>query len=244
MSSQQSLPPSGPKILIVGFGALGALYAWILSKGGAQIYALARSNAKTLLTRGIDIQSEIYGKDNYKPYKVLSSSDEAALYEPYDYVLCTMKIVPEEEKTGSLLLKLLRGNGIHSALPRQKRPTIVFVENGIGIEEEPLETLVRGQDAVASTIISCCAWLGATLTNGGTVVEHGSMEQLIMGLYPAPDPAVEGVDELRWRKEKLQLIHDIYKRGGGGAVLIEGDIQPLRWRKCEWSPHCARLVDA
>lgn len=225
---------ASPKVLVIGFGALGALYSWLLSKGGAEIYALARSNAKSLSERGIDIRSQKYGNDSgFKPHKVLSSVEEVAQYEPYDYILCTMKIVPEEQKTGDLLLNLLKGKGVHSQLERKKKPTIVFVENGIGIEEEPLETLCKGKDSVASTIISCCAWLGATLEEGGTVVSHGSLETLQMGLYPAPDPGNDDAEELAWRMEKLNVFGDTFARGGGGTKLIEGDIQPQRWRKRE-----------
>jgi 2-dehydropantoate 2-reductase len=233
-ANETAMPSSPPKVLVIGFGALGGLYSWILSKGGAQIYALARSNAKSLSTRGIDIRSEKYGnEEGYKPYKVLSSPEEVAQHEPYDYVLCTMKIVPEEKRTGDLLLNLLKGNGVHAKLERKKKPTIVFVENGIGIEEEPLETLCKGENAVASTIISCCAWLGATLQEGGTVVSHGPLEKLQMGLYPSPDPQRDNKEELAWRMEKLKVFGSTYQRGGGGGIVIEGDIQPQRWRKCE-----------
>ena len=226
-----------PKVLVVGFGALGALYAWLLSRGGAEIYALARSNAQSLRSRGIDIESLKYGNEaGFKPHKVLSSPAEVQKHGPYDYVLCTMKIVPEEEKTGELLRKLLGANKADAKDLQgghKKKPVIVFVENGIGIEEEPHETLCTGKDAVASTIISCCAWLGATLTEGGTVVKHGALEKLQMGLYPAPDEAKDSAEELEWRREKLNTFADTFSKGGGGTELIPGDIQPLRWRKRE-----------
>ena len=223
---------SPPKILVIGFGALGGLYSWILSKGGAQIYAVARSNAQSLRTSGIRIQSEAYGTEDFKPYKVFSSPEEIVECEPYDYVLCTMKIVPEEEKTGDLLKKMLKGNGAHSTLPRIKKPAIVFVENGIGIEDEPFETLCKGDDAIASTIISCCAWLGANLTDGGKVVSHGNFERLEMGLYPPPN-ATDDAQEASWQMEKLKAFSEMYNRGDGKAELIEGDIQPKRWIKGE-----------
>lgn len=220
------------KVLVIGFGALGALYSWILAKGGAQIYAVARSNAKSLSTTGIDIRSQCYGNEiGFKPYRVFSSANEIQEFEPYDYVLCTMKIVPEEEKTGQLLLKLLKGNGAHSRSSREKKPTIVFVENGIGIEEEPYETLCKGKDAVAGTIIACNAWLGANLVEGGKAVLHGGFERLEMGLYPAPNPANDDKEELKWRREKLKVFSDTYNRGGGKAISFEGDIQPMRWKK-------------
>jgi 2-dehydropantoate 2-reductase len=239
MSSSKSASASGtgadatpPKILVIGFGALGGLYSWILSKGGAQIYAVARSNAQSLRTDGIRIESEAYGTEVFKPYKVFSSPEEIASCEPYDYILCTMKIVPEEERTGDLLKRMLKGNGAHSSLPRIKKPAIIFVENGIGIEDEPYETLCKGDDAIASTIISCCAWLGANLVDGGKVVKHGAFERLEMGLFP-PLKAQDDAVEAKWQMEKLKVFSEMYNKGGGNAMLIEGDIQPKRWIKSE-----------
>jgi 2-dehydropantoate 2-reductase len=241
MSSSKAVSTAGEqegkspiKVLVIGFGALGGLYSWILSKGGAQIYAVARSNAQSLRQDGIRIESEAYGiEPSFKPYKVFSSPEEIAECEPYDYVLCTMKIVPEEEPTGQLLHKMLKGKGIHSSLLRSQKPTIVFVENGIGIEEEPYETLCKGEGAIAGTIISCCAWLGANLIQGGKVVSHGNFERLEMGLYPAPNEAEK--EELAWQKEKLRTFSETYTRGGGKAMLIEEDIQPNRWKKILWN---------
>ncbi|UZJ51299.1 hypothetical protein CBS101457_000619 [Exobasidium rhododendri] len=241
-ASSSSPSPQPPKILVIGFGALGALYSWLLTRGGAQIYALARSNAKSLSEGGIDIESQRYGDEKgFKPFKVLASAEEVRQHGPYDYVLCTMKIVPEEQSTGEFLLNILRGkqkgSNTYSNVPKSQRPTIVFVENGIGIEEEPYQTLCNGEedDAVAGTIISCCAWLGATLERGGTLVSHGTMETLQMGLYPAPDSHNADPAEIAWRRQNLKVFSDTYARGGGGAEPFEGDIQPQRWRKLLWN---------
>lgn len=249
---------SGPKVLVLGFGALGALYGFLLARGGARVYAVARSNAATLREHGINIQSQLYGHHAaFKPTGVLTSAEEARAEEPFDYVLCTVKIVPEHRPVGVWIRDFLvplssssslasashsggKGDGKKAVKTREDLPTIVFVENGIGIEEEPYETLCNGKDPVASAIISCCAWLGATLIDGGRTVSHGGLEKLEMGLYPAPIEPQEGTgdhgqDQDAWRRARLHAFHRTYTAGEGGGVLIEGDIQPKRWTKLLWN---------
>ena len=228
------LSPSGsPRVLVLGFGALGALYSFLLSRGGARVYAVARSNAETVKKDGININSQKLGKHSaYRPLDVFSSAEEARTkVDNYDYVVCTVKICPEQRATGKWIKDFLpSGKG----KMRPELPTVVFVENGIGIEEEPYETLCQGDEPVASTIISCCAWLGATLVDQGKTVEHGALERLEMGLYPFREAGEDLESAQSWRVTKLHAFAETFKAGGGGSVVIVGDIQVKRWVKCKF----------
>lgn len=120
---------SGPRVLVLGFGALGALYGFLLARGGAKVFAVARSNAHSLRERGIDICSEKYGEHyGFKPTGVFSSPEqvrEEAIQRPFDYILCTVKICPEQRLTGQWIREYLpSGKGRQ----REKLPTVVFVE--------------------------------------------------------------------------------------------------------------------
>lgn len=122
---------AGPRILVLGFGALGALYGFLLARGGAQVYAVARSNAVSLRERGIDICSEKYGNhQGFKPAGVFRSAEqvrEEATQRPFDYILCTIKICPEQRLTGKWIREYLpSGKG----RKREDLTTIVFVEVG------------------------------------------------------------------------------------------------------------------
>lgn len=227
------LSPSGsPRILVLGFGALGALYSFILSKGGARVYAVARSNAEVVKRDGIEIKSQKFGHHSaFRPLDVFSSAEEARTkVENYDYVLCTVKICPEQRATGRWIKEFLPSG---KDKLRPELPTVVFVENGIGIEEEPYETLCQGDEPVASTIITCCAWLGANLVNQGKTVDHGPLERLDMGLYPFRERGEDDESPQSWRVTKLHAFAECFKAGGGGSVVIVGDIQVKRWIKCE-----------
>jgi len=49
-----------------------------------------------------------------------------------------------------------------------------LIQNGVGIEDSVYQTLVV-KEKLASSIISCVAWIGTNLIEGGTVVEHGAL---------------------------------------------------------------------
>lgn len=120
---------SGPRVLVLGFGALGALYGFLLARGGAQVFAVARSNADSLLTRGIDICSEKYGDHpGFKPDGVFRSAQEvkeAATKMPFDYILCTVKICPEQRLTGKWIRDYLPSG---AGKQREQLTTVVFIE--------------------------------------------------------------------------------------------------------------------
>jgi len=57
-------------ILIVGFGGVGAAYAFILSKGGANVTVVARSNYTAVNESGLNIISEKYGQHTgWRPHR-------------------------------------------------------------------------------------------------------------------------------------------------------------------------------
>lgn len=73
-----------PRVLILGFGALGVLYGWLLSRGGAHVTAFARSNAQVVREEGVNLRSQKYGNhDAWRPDAVVSTNEEARKQE-YD----------------------------------------------------------------------------------------------------------------------------------------------------------------
>lgn len=66
-----------PEVLLIGFGAVGALYAFVLQRGGARITAVCRSNYETVKEKGINVISEKYGSHmNWRPDQVVRSPEE------------------------------------------------------------------------------------------------------------------------------------------------------------------------
>mgnify|MGYP001761042259 FL=1 len=47
------------EVLLLGLGAVGTLYAYILQSGGANVTAVCRSNYQVVRDHGIDIVSDL-----------------------------------------------------------------------------------------------------------------------------------------------------------------------------------------
>ncbi|KAF8523351.1 6-phosphogluconate dehydrogenase C-terminal domain-like protein [Hysterangium stoloniferum] len=204
------------EVCVVGFGALGALYSFLIEKSKkAAVTAVCRSNYGTVKSRGIDIRSEAYGDhDAWKPSRVVSSTLEAA-DRKYDCVICATKYIPDVLPTTTILGPLLTGS-----------LTFVLIQNGIGIHEE-LRSMVP--DAV--TVISACAWVDATILDEGRVLRHGR-DRLILGAHMAKANLTEDVVSPDFQRTKNLVA--ILQEGGCDAVYTE-NIAEAKWQKNLWN---------
>lgn len=87
-------------------------------------------------------------------------------------VLYTAKLTPDVSPTEDIIRPYLSTSTPQD--PTSKKPVIVLIQNGVGIEDSVYEALVV-KDKLASGVISCVAWIGTNLIQGGTVVEHGAL---------------------------------------------------------------------
>lgn len=153
-------------------------------------------------------------------------------------MLSTTKCTPDLQPLSEAILPFLR-----KPQGSEQGPTIVLIQNGIDIEEEVHKRLVRDLK-LALNIISCTAWCGTNLVEGGSKIEHGALERLDMGLYPTPNGTNVVATEMSatfYTKNKLaqaeatfQRFVEMYNRGRGTAGP-QKDIQPGRWRKVLWN---------
>ncbi|SPO20857.1 uncharacterized protein UTRI_00334 [Ustilago trichophora] len=230
-----------PEILCIGFGALGTIYSYLLSTGGASITAVARSNYTALTTTGIHISSAKYGEiSGYKPTRTIRESEPHLAQDRfYDFVVCSFKNVPDHKSASSIIRPFLKTAQAKKEDEETKLPTIVLLQNGVGIEAEVMESLVEreGEEKVAKGVISAVAWIGANLADGGTRVMHGALERLEMGVYPRSSAALlpDGRRQIS-TEEQTALDHfsRIYIAGGGGGKAVD-DIEAIRWQKVLWN---------
>lgn len=233
---------SKPEILCIGFGALGTIYSYLLSQGGAAITAVARSNYSTLTTTGIHISSSKYGEiPGWKPDRTIRESEpNLAQDRYYDFVVCSFKNVPDHKSASSIIRPFLKPRSGEDGEGEPKLPTIVLLQNGVGIEDEVVKNLVEcGSDEgrVASGVISAVAWIGANLAENGTKVMHGALERLEMGVYPRSDAKLlpDGRRQVSSNEQKaLDTFTQIYLSGGGGGKAVD-DIEAIRWTKVLWN---------
>ncbi|KAK4706144.1 hypothetical protein P7C70_g45, partial [Phenoliferia sp. Uapishka_3] len=227
-------------ILIVGFGAIGTIYGYLLSQNPkVRVTGIARSQADSFNANGVNIESERHGSiKGWRPYRVVKDAADAA-DRPYAFIIACFKCLPDLLPSASVLAPFLDS----SFAQENGGPTLVLIQNGLGIEH-PVQVAYP-----KVPIISAVAWIGANLLPGPTVT-HGMLEELIVGLYQGEggvdenhanslgDPAgysLEGGEERR----KIGLANtkqfaDLLNSGGGKCTLVD-DIQPKRYEKVLWN---------
>lgn len=191
---------------------------------------------------GITFQSDKFGVwEKWVPDVVYQDGNEEHQKESqqgdtYDYVLCCFKAVEESVPAMSEIVRpwLARGGAGASAGGGKGGPRIVMIQNGIGIEREMQANLVDA--GYARGISSGIAWIGANLRENGTVVTHGSMDRIEMGLYSGLEH-----NEDQDHKDQDQETFQRAFNSGGGQLEIKMDIQPIRWAKLLWNAAWASI---
>ncbi|KIY70723.1 6-phosphogluconate dehydrogenase C-terminal domain-like protein [Cylindrobasidium torrendii FP15055 ss-10] len=209
------------EILLVGLGAIGTIYAYVLQASGlANVTVVARSNYDVAKGSGIHIKSLKFGNHpGWKPDNVVASIAEAATKQ-YDYVIVTTKLVPELLTTPQLLEPFLTAPYIDSF----EQPVYVLAQNGLEIEQDLYDAVA----ALGKTpkILPCALQIGCSLVDN--VVEHLTGENIIIGFHRPNDylTATNTADE----QATLDDLTNILKTGGSDARGVP-DIPRYKFHK-------------
>lgn len=150
------------KILIIGGGAIGALYGSKLALAGAQVSIVCRSNYNKVKKNGYKIQTKT-GDYFFSPKPVLKKS--AHYTDKPDYVVVTTKVLPQIS-VPDLIRPVLH-----------KNTAIVLLQNGIGIES-PIAAAFPDHE-----LISALAFVCVSQSQPGHI-HHSDYGRLILGNYP------------------------------------------------------------
>ena len=155
---------SSPYILVVGAGAIGALFGSALARQGARVAVVCRSDYAVVKRDGYDIRSPLLGDHRFRPHEVFNDTSECT--QTPDYVILATKVLPGVDRAA-----LLR-----PAVHRQS--VIVLIQNGIDIEAEIAQAFPHNE------MLSSLAFVGVGRVGPGAV-NHQSLGSLIMGRYPS-----------------------------------------------------------
>ncbi|KAI1617009.1 2-dehydropantoate 2-reductase [Exophiala viscosa] len=197
-------------VLIFGTGSIGGVYACILSNASANVTCVCRSNYEEARKNGFAVTSSVFGRLHARPVIVRSVQEATqSCSDGFHFIVLCTKATKE---TTSITLEALE----HAVNSRSKFPTLVIIQNGLGVEES-------FHIAFPSTvIISGVAYLPTTQTSPA-VFSHSETEHLHLGLYPSQCPSVSSQTHL----------HDFARlvRAGNATVTVHDDIQRERWKK-------------
>lgn len=184
------------KILVIGLGAVGCLYAAKLQQAGAQVAVVCRSNFEEVKARGIEVKS-IWGDFIFQPNQVLKNCEE---YQgEADFIIAATKIVQ-----GLNLPQM-----IASAV--SKNTTIALIQNGIFIEDEMarafpnnhLLSVIAFVDVIRDSLNSITHAGDGKLTIGEFLNPNPQKTQQLAGLFTkAAVPVILSADIQfdRWKK--------------------------------------------
>ncbi len=132
---------SQDKILIIGAGAIGSFYGAILSKAGADVSVVCRSDYKIVKQNGYSIKSNDLGNWTFTPTQVLKTATD---YKgQVDYIVLCTKITPESN----------RAELVRAAV--SAKTCIVFIQNGVEIEQE-LVNAFPNNEIISGLAFICC----------------------------------------------------------------------------------------
>jgi 2-dehydropantoate 2-reductase len=151
-------------ILIVGAGAVGALYGSALAGQGARVCVVCRSDYDVVSREGYDIRSQLLGDHRFRPERVYREVAECR--EPPDYLVLTSKVLEDVDRAA--LIRPAVG----------PRTVIVLIQNGVDIEA-PIAAAFPGNE-----LLSCLAFIGVGRGGPGQV-HHQTLGSLLMGAYPS-----------------------------------------------------------
>ncbi|KAI9647875.1 hypothetical protein NHQ30_004263 [Ciborinia camelliae] len=197
-------------VLFYGFGAIGSVYAFILSRSSnVRLTVVARSNYEAVKENGLKLISENHGENTFYPANVVKTISEAPGH--YDFIVCSHKAIGQEAVAKSLAPII------------SESTSIVLIQNGVG-NEDPFRALYP-----QSTIISCVAWTGAIQNTPG-VVNHTKSENLQLGLFQNPNVSIE------MENERIQAFSDLLTAGKTPHEVFSPErLQIARWEKVVWN---------
>lgn len=160
-------------VLIVGAGAVGALFGSALARQGARVSVVCRSDYDAVSRDGYDIRSKVFGDHRFRPEHVYRNVADCR--ESPDYLLLTSKVLENVDRAA--LIRPAVG----------PRTVIVLIQNGVDIEPPIAEAFPENE------LLSSLAFVAVGRGAPGQV-NHLSLGSLILGRYPAGvTPAAQAI---------------------------------------------------
>lgn len=190
------------KILLIGAGSVGVYFCGRAALGGTQVEVVAHREFDKISHEGYFVES-IAGNFTFRPSRVLHSAAEAS--SDIDAVVLATKVLPDIDREALL----------SPVADFPSKPSIVLIQNGIGIDE-PVAEAFPGNE-----LISVIAYIGASRKAVNHIV-HSGAGRLLMGI------ANDG---------ETSRIADLARCFNAGNVPCEivPDIALERWKKLLWN---------
>ncbi|OJJ70031.1 hypothetical protein ASPBRDRAFT_678566 [Aspergillus brasiliensis CBS 101740] len=214
------------RVLLLGSGGVGTIAALNLEIGGlAEVTSVLRSNYAVVSLRGFTIKSCEHGEiQNWRPTEILNSVPsvaDSATIQPFDYVVCCTKNVPDVTPTACEIIAPAISPG---------HTVIVLVQNGLNIEKPFLRRFP------SNIVLSGVSRIDAHEVAPG-VIEQRQKDILYVGAF---ENCLLPHEE---QQKAAQHFANIYSAGLKTTCSYEPNVRYDRWVKlvnnASFNPICA-----
>jgi 2-dehydropantoate 2-reductase len=190
----------------------------------ATVTAILRSNYTKVKCDGFTLDSCDHGQiKGWQPSSILNKIPDQDPSNPFDYIICTTKNLPDVPPTVVDLIK-------PAVTPAHT--VIVLIQNGLNIET-PILTAFPD-----NICLSGVSLMGADELEPGHILQN-DVDRLYIGVFLNPNPKL--VEEKQVAAAK-HFVH-IYSASGKVQCSYQPDVLFVRWRKlmynAVWNPICA-----
>ncbi len=197
----------GPRIGIIGTGAIGGFYGVMLARAGFDVHFLLRSEYPAVVRDGIHINSAVHGQLHLQP---VQAYEDAAKMPPCDWLLVGAKTTSNAD-LAPLLAK--------AAAPGAR---VLLMQNGLGVEDALRPLLPESLHLLGGLCFICVHRAAAG------VVEHEAQGAVNVAYHsgPAADQAA--------RKAIVEEGAALFRAAGVGSTAMD-NLEQARWQKLVWN---------
>lgn len=197
----------GPRIGIIGTGAIGGFYGVMLARAGFDVHFLLRSEFAAVAEHGLRVASAVHGEMLLNPVQAYSS---AADMPPCDWLLVGAKATANGE-----LAPLI----VQAAAPDAR---VLVLQNGLGVEDRLRAALPDSLHVLGGLCFVCVHRLAAG------VVAHQAFGAVNVAYHSGP------AADVAQRQAIVEEGAGLFRTAGIESQAM-ADLQLARWQKLVWN---------
>ncbi|AYG07346.1 putative 2-dehydropantoate 2-reductase [Pseudomonas fluorescens] len=198
----------GPRIGIIGTGAIGGFYGLMLARAGFDVHFLLRSEFAAVSERGLQLNSAVHGALRLHPVQAYAS---AADMPPCDWLLVGTKTTGNVELAPTIA---------EVAAPDAK---VVLLQNGLAVEDGLREHLPESLHLLGGLCYICVH------RSGPGIVEHQAMGRVSLGYHSGT-----AIADAARRQAIVEEGAGLFRHAGIDAQAMP-DLDQARWHKLVWN---------
>jgi len=198
-----SMTKQGPRIGIIGAGAIGGFYGVMLARAGFDVHFLFRSEYETVVANGLLLKSTTLGDTHLKQ---VNAYRNAADMPPCDWLLVAAKTTSNAALAPAIA---------QAAAPGAK---VLLLQNGLAVEDEMRGLLPDSLHLLGGLCIV------SVHREGPGVIEHYAYGSVNIGYHSGPAQAEDGGRAI------LAEAGALFRKAGLDAPAMD-DLAQARWQK-------------